>query len=312
MRLKALLPVALIAAAAAGCGSAPPSERAVPLALDFTPNAAHAAIYAAAADAGGAGVEIEPRAPGASTDSLKLLTSGKADFAVLDIHDLGLARESGEDVVGVGSIVQRPLAAVIARKGIERPRDLEGKRVGVTGLPSDDAVLRAVVEDDGGDVDRVDPVTIGFSAVPSLVSGKVDAVVTFWNAEGVALRQRGFPTTEFRVDDYGAPRYPELVLATRGDVARDEHDRVRAVLDALGRGVHQIERDPDPALDEIVRVSEADPGLVQAQFDALRGAFRGAPELDRNALEEWAAFDARFGILKRPIAVDEAFPPDGR
>src|SRR5918999_906063 len=75
-----------------------------------------------------------------------------------------------------------------ARAGeVRRPRDLEGRRVGVTGLPSDDAVLRAVVEDDGGDFERVERVTIGFSAVPSLIAGGVDAVVSFWNAEGVAL-----------------------------------------------------------------------------------------------------------------------------
>ena len=55
--------------------------------------------------------------------------------------------------------------------------------------------------------------TIGFSAVPCLVAGKVDAVVTFWNAEGVTLRKRGVRTREFRVDEFGAPRYPELVLA---------------------------------------------------------------------------------------------------
>ena len=52
--------------------------------------------------------------PAASTDSLKLLAAGRADMAVVDIHDLGLARERGQDVVGVGALVQRPLAAVIA------------------------------------------------------------------------------------------------------------------------------------------------------------------------------------------------------
>ena len=75
-------------------------------------------------------------------------------MSVVDIHDLGLAREAGSDLVGVGALVQRPLAAVIARAGdIRRPRDLEGKRVGVTGLPSDEAVLRAMMENDGGDYD---------------------------------------------------------------------------------------------------------------------------------------------------------------
>ena len=97
------------------------------IALDFQPNAVHAGIYA---------TDLKIRVPAASTDSLKLLAAGRADMSVVDIHDLGLAREAGSDVVGVGALVQRPLAAVIARAGdIRRPRDLEGKRVGVTGLP---------------------------------------------------------------------------------------------------------------------------------------------------------------------------------
>ena len=141
----------------------------------------------------------------ASTDSLKLLLSGRADASIVDIHDLGLARERGEDIVGVGAIVQRPLAAVISRADIRHPRGLEGRRAGVTGLPSDEAVLTAVVQSDGGDPRSVRRTTIGFSAVPSLVSKKVDAVVTFWNAEGVVPRARGVPTREFRVDDFGDP-----------------------------------------------------------------------------------------------------------
>jgi putative hydroxymethylpyrimidine transport system substrate-binding protein len=206
----------LAAVAVVACGDDGGGEQAT-LALDFQPNAAHAGIYAALGHDLDADRELElrVRVPSASSDSLKLLAAGRADMSVVDIHDLGLARQEGTDLVGVGALVQRPLAAVIARRGeVRRPRDLEGRRVGVTGLPSDEAVLRAVVEDDGGDFDRVERVTIGFSAVPSLISRRVDAVVSFWNAEGVALREQGVPTREFRVDDHGAPRYPELVLVT--------------------------------------------------------------------------------------------------
>src|SRR5918999_132932 len=99
------------------------------------------------------------------------------------------------------------LALAGCDSGVTRPRDLEGARVGVAGLPSDDAVLRAVVEHDGGDFDEVDRVTIGFGAVANLLAGKVDAATAFWNAEGVVLRERGLHTREFRVDEFGAPRY---------------------------------------------------------------------------------------------------------
>jgi putative hydroxymethylpyrimidine transport system substrate-binding protein len=289
------IPLVLAAIAAlSGCGgdSAGPTT----LALDFQPNPVHAGIYAAKG--------LTVRVPSSSTDSLKLLAAGRADMAVVDIHDLGLARERGADIVGVGALVQRPLAAVIARPGIRRPRGLEGKRVGVTGLPSDDAVLRAVVEHDGGDYSKVKRTTIGFSAVPSLISGKVDAVVAFWNAEGVALRQRGVRTREFRVDEYGAPRYPELVLAVKREDVADS----RETLAKLADGTRAALADRQATIDELVRVSGADEALVRAQFAAVAPALTPPIRLDRRALRGWAHFDARFGILERPPDVDRAFP----
>ena len=142
------------------------------LVLDFQPNAVHAGIYLALErDFDGAeGVDLSVAAPSSSTDSVKLLLGGRAQFAILDIHDLALAREKGRDIVGVMAVVQRPLAAVIAQPQIARPRDLEGKRVGVTGLPSDDAVLSSIVRGDGGDPAKVHKVTIGFQAVTALLA----------------------------------------------------------------------------------------------------------------------------------------------
>jgi putative hydroxymethylpyrimidine transport system substrate-binding protein len=304
-----ILLVLVAAVALVACGDDDGQQ--ATLALDFQPNAAHAGIYAALGDDLDArrDLDLRVRVPSASTDSLKLLAAGRADVSVVDIHDLGLARQEGEPIVGVGALVQRPLAAVIARRGeVRRPRDLEGRRVGVTGLPSDEAVLRAVVEDDGGDFDRVERVTIGFSAVPSLITGRVDAVVSFWNAEGVALRQRGVPTREFRVDDHGAPRYPELVLVTGARTWREERELVEDVLATVADGTRAALRDRDAAVAELVDASGADEPLVRAQLEAIAPALRPPVRLNRRALEEWAVFDTRFGILDAPPDVDADFP----
>jgi putative hydroxymethylpyrimidine transport system substrate-binding protein len=299
--VRRFLSVIALLACLAGCGGDDSSGSSEPgtIALDFQPNAVHAGIYAS-------GLKI--RVPAASTDSLKLLAAHRADMSVVDIHDLGLARQAGSDVVGVGALVQRPLAAVIARRGdVRRPRDLEGRRVGVTGLPSDEAVLRAVVEHDGGDYDRVKKVTIGFSAVPSLIAGRVDAVVSFWNAEGVALRERGINTREFRVDDYGAPRYPELVLVVNRQTL-EEHERlVDDMLGAIAEGTESALRDRDETVQTLVRASGADEPLVRAQLKAVAPALEPPVQLNQAALEGWARFDERFGILRRAPDVSEAF-----
>src|SRR5262249_38665041 len=148
--------------------------------------------------------------------------TGRANFAILDIHDLAIARERGKDIVGIMALVQRPLASVIAAPTARSPRDLAGKTVGVTGVPSDTAVLRSVVSGGGGGPARLKSVTTGFNAVPALLSGRVAAATAFWNDEGVTLQRRHHGFHVFRVDRYGAPSYPELVVcATRASLNED-------------------------------------------------------------------------------------------
>jgi putative hydroxymethylpyrimidine transport system substrate-binding protein len=308
-RLPAL--IALVALAVSGCGggSAKESPRPVRLALDFTPNAVHAGIYAATNRGLDRkhGVRLIVRAPSASTDSLSLLATGRADLSIVDIHDLGLAREKGEDLVGVGELVTHPLAAVIARAAVARPRDLEGRRVGVTGLPSDVAVLKSVVQGDGGDYAKVKTVTIGFSAVPSLIAGKVDAATAFWNAEGVTLKQRGVKTNDFRVDQFGAPAYPELVIVTKRSTLNAKRPLIEKTLAALAAGAEAAKADPTIALKPLVNASGADPALMRAELAAVQPVLSPDLKLDRKTLEAWADFDARFGILKTRPDVGQAF-----
>jgi putative hydroxymethylpyrimidine transport system substrate-binding protein len=312
-RAELLACLALLALPATGCGDDDSARdgdpRPVALALDFQPNAVHAGIYAAlAGDLDDRhDIDLEVRVPSSSTDSLKLLAAGRSDASVVDVHDLGLAAERGADVVGIGALVQRPLAAVISKPDVRRPRDLEGRRVGVTGLPSDDAVLRATVEADGGDYDAVKKTTIGFSAVPSLASGKVDAVVTFWNAEGVALDRAGVPTRQFRVDRYGAPNYPELVVATTRDKLADDPEVFQDLLATLAAGTRAALADRPTAVREIAAASDSNPDLVDAQLTAVAPALRPPLTLNQATLDAWATFDVEFGILARKPNVSKLF-----
>jgi NitT/TauT family transport system substrate-binding protein/putative hydroxymethylpyrimidine transport system substrate-binding protein len=309
---RALLPLAaLLALVVAGCGGggAGGAPRPVTLVLDFTPNAAHSGIYAAVAKHRDRahGVHLTIRQPTASSDSLKLLAVGRADIAVADIHDLGLARERGEDLVGVGALVQRPLASVIAGPKVTRPRQLQGKRVGVTGVPSDDAVLHAVVQGDGGDPRAVRKVTIGFNAVPALLTGKVAAVTAFWNVEGVTLKRRGLATHEFRVDSFGAPHYPELVLVVRHADLRADPKLIRDTLAALADGTRDALADRAAAVKEVAAAAQAKPDLIAAELDAIAPALSPPMRLDPQALAGWADFDFRFGILRHVPLVREVF-----
>ena len=309
----------------AGCGSSSSSSsstaaarapRPATLLLDFAPNAVHAGTYLTVARGldRKAGVALTIRPPASSTDAVKLLKAGRARFAYIDIHDLALADAKGAGLVAVMALVQRPLAAVLADPSIARPRDLQGHDAGVTGLPSDDAVLSSIVAGDGGDAKLVKRVTIGFQAVPALLAKRVSAATGFWNAEGVALRARRPATRIFKVDDFGAPAYPELVLAVTRQTLDTDVQLVRDTVTALHGGYTAALTDDDAAIDALTAGAPGvDARQARRELRALASAFTTPAGdfgvLDPAVLTRWSAWEARFGITKRRPDVAALFAP---
>jgi NitT/TauT family transport system substrate-binding protein/putative hydroxymethylpyrimidine transport system substrate-binding protein len=313
-RAVALLAAALLLAGVAGCGGSgaePGAPKGATVVLDFTPNAVHSGIYAAQAEGfyEDAGIDLHIQLPGESTDAPKLLAAGRTDFAILDITDLGIADEKGLELVGLMPIVQAPLAAVLARRDgpVKSPRDLDGHTVGVTGLPSDTAVVRSEVAGDGGDPDGVDEVTIGFNAVSALAAGKVDAATGFWNAEAVEAERQGIPLRVFKVDRYGAPHYPELILTTTRKELEAEPALVEDIVAATRRGYNFAVTEPKDALGDLVA---ANPSLERAdqaaQLRVLLPDLKPLP-FDQAVLQEWSAWASEHELLPKPADVAKTF-----
>lgn len=316
---RGILVSLVLALVLAGCGSSAKADhthspKPVSLMLDFTPNAVHAGIYAALAQrydrAQGIALHVLP--PPSPVDSINLLERGRVDFSILDIHDLAIARARGQPLVGVMAIVERPLASVIAQPQIHTPRQLVGRTVGVTGDPSDYAVLHSIVAGAGGNPHEVHTITIGSDAVADLLAGRVAAATAFWNDEGVALALRRPGYHIFRVDRFGAPSYPELVLCARQQTVADRPSMVRAVVDALRRGYELAIAKPATAAADLEHlVGGLDPRLVRADLAALRSSFSlpGEPPglLSPATLRAWASWETRFGLVSRPPDVARMF-----
>lgn len=289
-----------------GSSGGRPRVRNATLVLDFTPNAVHAGIYSALAHHYDRddGIHLSVTVPAATTDSIGLLGSGRVDFAILDLHDLAIARQRGADIVGVMAIVERPLAAVIAAPSVTSPRQLASRTVGITGVPSDTAVLDSIVRGAGGDPAAVHTITIGFNAVADLLAGRVAAATAFWNDEGVtlSLRRPGFHV--FRVDSYGAPAYPELVVCASRRLLNRDPNLVASFVRTLSYGYDFTLSNPQRSAADLESFAPGlDPRLVSAQLNALIPAFTAPDgrvgELDAGALQAWAAWEAHFHIVAR-------------
>jgi len=102
-------------------------------------------------------------------------------------------------------------------------RDLKGKTIGVTGVPSDDASLATALSHAGLTLANVKVQHVGYNLLPALLGHKVDAVLgVYRNVEGIELRQRGFEPTIIPLDKAGVPTYDELVLVASADRLRSD------------------------------------------------------------------------------------------
>ena len=158
--MRARLALLLLAVLAAGCGSTTGEDRPgaeATLLLDFTPErrARRASTWrpsAATTRRRGSSSRSASRARRPTRSSCS--RPGARTWRSSTSTTSGSRARRGSDIVGVMAFVQRPLAAVLAQPSIRSPADLEGERAGVSGLPSDEAVLRSVVAGDGGDPDE--------------------------------------------------------------------------------------------------------------------------------------------------------------
>lgn len=305
--LVALLATVACLIALPACGGAEPDAprpREVSLTLDYRPNAVHTAIYAA--EGSGAfernGIDLLIRQPASSADAGRLLAGGRTDFAIMDIADLALARARGARLEAVTAIAAHPLAAVIVgpgRSGNPAP-DLDGATVGVTGVASDDLVLDTVLRGEGLGRSDVRRISVGFGAVPALSAGRLDAATAFWNSEGVELRRAGVPIRELRVNDFGAPDYPQLLLvADESRIARGA-----GLICALTRGIsvggRLTVKSPLRALSYLLDANpELDRGLMTAELESLIEAsvISGRIRASRRAIGEWIGWSRNGGLL---------------
>jgi putative hydroxymethylpyrimidine transport system substrate-binding protein len=263
----------------AHAGVLPPARQAT-LILDFVPNAVHAGIYRALA-AGyyrREGIDLRVVTPSATTDTLKLIDAHSAQFGLADGSDVAGLIAAGGDAQAVMAIVQRPLGGLIAlaSEHLRSPADLQGRTVGITGVPSDTAVLDTEVRHAGGDPAKVHVVTVGFNGPQALVAGRIAAFTGFIPDEGVTLRASGHPITAFALDRNGGPAYPGLVAFTTRRLIASDPGLVRGFVAATVHGYEDTLADPARSLAELLRANPSLPaGLTRASLAAYIPLFAG-------------------------------------
>jgi len=267
----------LVTALAAGCGStaAPPaasssgSSAAAPanlkLELDWVPNPDHVALYYAQNKGFFAkeNLTVSMQTPSNAADPIKLVGLNKVDLAISYESEMFYGQQENLPVTAVATIIPVPLNSLIVtpKDHVTRLSQMAGKKVGITGIPSDGAIYQTMVKAAGLTPAKVPTETVGFNLVTSLLSGKVDAIIGgYRNVEAIQIAQEmGQKPTVFPASELGVPNYAELVLvANRNRLASDKAyaSAVRRFVKALVDASNAARKDPSGATAIMEQVSQ--------------------------------------------------------
>jgi NitT/TauT family transport system substrate-binding protein len=198
-----------------------------------------------------------------ATDSLESITrvaSGSYEIGFGDINALIKFRDVHPEmpVKAVFMVYNRPPFAVIGRKsrGIERPKDLEGKKLGAP--PTDGAYAQwpIFVQVTGIDASKVTIENVSFPVrEPMLAAGQVDAVTGFSFSSFVNLKDRGVAPDDITVlmmADYGVNLYGNAIFVNPKFLSENP-DAVKRFLRAFLKGLKETVKSPATAVESVLR-----------------------------------------------------------
>jgi putative hydroxymethylpyrimidine transport system substrate-binding protein len=290
----------------------------ISLALDWYPWGNHTGIFMALENGyfEEEGLNVDVQVPADPTTALQLVATGDDDFTISYQADVLYARSQGLEVKSVAALVQHPLNTIMALEsaGISEPADLEGKTVGVTGVPSDEAMLGAILEDAGLSLEDVEVVNVGFDLMPSLLGGSVDAIIGgYYVHESILAEQQGSPVVAMNVQDHGVPDYYELLMVTSDAFAEENPDVVEGFIRALQRGYEAAAADPDAAVDALMAAYPETAEEVEREGIGLIVPLwtdDGAVAWGTQTEERWQSYHdwlREAGLLEEDVDINEAF-----
>lgn len=305
----------------AGCSFKQNNLTKVTFVLDWTPNTNHTGIYVAKQMGyfEQEGIQIEIVSP-PEDGSASLVAAGKADFG-MEAQDT-LAAAFGKDeplpVTAVASVIQHNTSGILSEKekGIVRPKDMQGHSYATWNNPAEQAMLKTVISQDGGDISQVKMIPTTVTDVVTALSTDIDTVWVYYAWDGIASEEKGFSTNYFAFKDICSAfdYYTPLIIAGN-DFLQKNPDTARRFLKAAAKGYEYAIEHPKEAGDILCcQVPELDKDLVERSQEYLASRYiDDAPYWGYIQPDRWNEFYRWLNqeeLTESPIADNFGFTND--
>lgn len=233
--------------------------RKVTVCLDWTPNTNHTGLYVALEkgyykEVGLDVTIVQPPENGAAL----MCASGQAQFAI-DCQDTlapSFSSQTPLEVTAVAAILQHNTSGIISRKGegMDRPSGLEGKTYSTWDIPTEKAMIKSVMESDGGDFSKLNLIpNVITDEAAALKNHDTDAIWVFyaWGCINAMAEGLDFDFINFADYDSAFDYYTPVIIANN-DFLENNGDTAKDFLKATKKGYEFAVENPEEAASILV------------------------------------------------------------
>jgi ABC-type nitrate/sulfonate/bicarbonate transport system substrate-binding protein len=286
--------------------------------LDWTPNTNHTGLYVAL-DKGyykeeGLDVEIVQPSEGATTT---LIATGKGDFGVSYQEDVTYALTSDDSlpIKSIATIIQHNTSGFAApkSKNIKSVKDFEGKTYGGWGSPSEEAVLKAVMDKNGADYGKLKNVNIGEDDFFAATQKNIDFAWIYEGWTGVEAKIKDVPLDYIAAKDLDpALDYYTPILISSNKIIKDNPEKVKKFLKATQKGYEDAIKNPEESAKVLLKYApEINEKLaVESQKYMVNQYIADSPKwgaMKASVWDNYTKFLKDKGLIKKELKAEDAF-----
>lgn len=283
-----IIPILLLS----GCGAKSPATTSststttkplttVTLMLDWTPNTNHTGLFVAQEKGYFAkeGLEVKFVQPSSSGNVEQLVAAGKSDFGVSQQEQVTTARANDVPIISLAAILQHNTSGFASptSKNILNAQNFEGKTYGGWGLPSEEAILKALMQKEKADFSKIKMVNIGEADQLTSLTKDIDLTWIFYGWTGKEAELRKQPLNMIWLKDVDpALDFYTPVLITNEKMTQTQPELVRHFMQAVSEGYQYAIKNPADSAELLIKnAPEANPDLIRASQAWLSPQYQG-------------------------------------
>lgn len=285
--------------------------------LDYVANTNHTGMYVALEQGyykdAGLNVSIVEPTEGATAT---LVAVGKGDFGISYQEDVTIALTSADPlpIKAIAAILQHNTSgfATYEGKGINSPKDFEGKTYAGWGGPGEEAVLKAVMTQDGADFSKLNMVISDGSGFEAL-KDKVDVMWFFEGWDNIKCELADFPIHYMPVRDLDSRLdYYTPVIIANNNTLENKPEMVKKFLAATEKGYEYAIENPDESAEILLKYTpDSSPELLQKSQEYLADKYMEDTDqwgvMKDEVWDNYTDFMVEYGVIDKAIPAADCY-----